>query len=84
MDAEIRVDSDELGVKGRMVELRQRQAIRDNRLPSLLVRINDDVRRHRRWRREICVSQGQSSLSTLIQQSFRPKPNIDPSSGLWP
>jgi hypothetical protein len=33
VDAEIRVDPDQLSVKGRMVELGQRQAIRDNRLP---------------------------------------------------
>jgi hypothetical protein len=34
VDTEIGVDPDQLGVKGRMVELRQRQPIRDDRLPS--------------------------------------------------
>jgi hypothetical protein len=33
MDAQIRVDSDQMGVEGRMMELRQRQAIRGDRLP---------------------------------------------------
>ena len=43
MDAEIRVDPDQLGVKGCMMELRQRKAIRDDRLPKLLVSIDNDV-----------------------------------------
>jgi len=33
VDAEIRVDPDPLGVERRMMELRQRQAIRDDRDP---------------------------------------------------
>jgi hypothetical protein len=33
MDAEIRVDSDQVGIEGGMMDLRQRQAIRDDRLP---------------------------------------------------
>ena len=43
VDAKIRVDSDQLGVKGRMMQVRQRQAIRDDRLTKLFVRIHDDV-----------------------------------------
>ena len=43
MDAEIGVDADQVGVEGRMVELRQRQPIRDDRLTKLLMLIDDDV-----------------------------------------
>ena len=43
VDAVIGVDADQVGIEGRMMDLRQRQAIRDDRLPKLLVRIHDDV-----------------------------------------
>jgi hypothetical protein len=33
MDAEIRVDPDQVGIEGRMVDLGQRQAVQDDRLP---------------------------------------------------
>ena len=43
MDAEIGIDADQVGVEGRVMELRQRQAIRDHWLPKLLVRVHNDV-----------------------------------------
>jgi hypothetical protein len=43
MDSEIRVDPDQVGVEGGMVDLRQRQAIRDDRLAQFLVGIHDDM-----------------------------------------
>ena len=36
-------DANQMGVERRVVELRQRQAIRDDRVTKLLVRIHDDV-----------------------------------------
>jgi len=43
MDSVIGVDPDQMNIEGRMVDLGQRQAVRDDRLPKLLVRIHDDV-----------------------------------------
>ena len=43
MDAEIRVDPDQVGIEGRMVDFCQRQPIRDDRLTQLLVGVHDDV-----------------------------------------
>jgi hypothetical protein len=43
VDTEIGVDPDQVNIEGRMVDFRQRQAIRDDRLPQLLVRIHDDM-----------------------------------------
>ena len=43
MDAEIRVDPDQIGVEGGMVDFGQRQAVRDNRLPKLFIGVHDDV-----------------------------------------
>jgi len=43
MDAKIRVDADQVSIEGRMVDFGERQTIRDDRLPQLLVRIHDDV-----------------------------------------
>jgi hypothetical protein len=37
------VDADQIGIEGPMMNLRQGQAVRDNWLPKLLVRIRDDV-----------------------------------------
>ena len=41
----IGVDADQMGVEGRVMEFRQRQTIRHDRLPKLLVGIYDDVGR---------------------------------------
>ena len=43
MDTEIRVDPDQIGIKGGVVNLRQRQPVCDDRLAQLLIRINDDM-----------------------------------------
>jgi hypothetical protein len=43
MDAEIGVNPDQVSIEGGMMDFRQRQAIRDDRLSKLLVRIHDDV-----------------------------------------
>jgi hypothetical protein len=43
MDSEIRVNPDQVGIKGCMMDFRQRQAIRDDPLPELLVGISDNV-----------------------------------------
>jgi hypothetical protein len=43
MNSVIGVDADQVGIEGRMVDLGQRQPIRDNRLAKLLVRVHDDV-----------------------------------------
>jgi hypothetical protein len=43
MDAEIRVDPDQMGIESPVVEPRQRQAVRDDRLPQLLVGVHDEV-----------------------------------------
>jgi hypothetical protein len=43
MDAEIWVDPDQVGVEGRMMDFRERQPIRHDRLPQLLVCIHDDM-----------------------------------------
>ena len=40
----IGVNADQMGVEGRVMELRQRQTVRDDRLPQLLMRIHYDVR----------------------------------------
>jgi hypothetical protein len=45
VDAEIWVDSDQVCIESRLMELRQRQAVRDERLPQLLVRVHDDASR---------------------------------------
>ena len=45
MNSKIGVDADQMGVEGRVMELRQRQAIRDHRLPQLFIRIHNDVGR---------------------------------------
>ena len=39
----IGVDADQVGIEGSMVDFRQRQAIRDDRLPKLLVCIHEDM-----------------------------------------
>jgi hypothetical protein len=43
VDAEIWVNPDQVGIERRMMDLGQRQAIRDDRLPQLLIGIHDDV-----------------------------------------
>ena len=43
MDAEIRIDSDQVGVERSVMDLRQRQAIWENRLSKLLLRTHDQV-----------------------------------------
>src|SRR5262249_6010958 len=43
MNPEIRVDADQIGIERGMVNLRQRQAVRDDWLTKLLVGINNDV-----------------------------------------
>ena len=43
LDAEIGIYPDEVGIEGGMMELRERQPIRDDRLPKLLVLVHQDV-----------------------------------------
>jgi hypothetical protein len=43
MNSVIGVDTDQMGIEGRVMQLCQRQTIRHDRLPELLVRIHDDV-----------------------------------------
>jgi hypothetical protein len=43
MDAEIRVDPDQVGIEGRMMNFGQRQTIRDDWLPQPLISIHQDV-----------------------------------------
>ena len=45
VDSVIGVDADQMGVEGRMLDFGPRQAIRNDRLPKLLVRIHDNVSR---------------------------------------
>jgi|SRR6516164_1301327 hypothetical protein len=44
LNSVIGVDADQVGVESRVMELGQRQSVRDDRLPKLLVCIHDDVR----------------------------------------
>jgi len=43
VDAEIGIDTAQMGIEGSMMDLGQRQTIRDDRLPKLLDSIRDDV-----------------------------------------
>ena len=45
VNAEISIDADQVGVESGVVELRERQAIRDDWLPKLLMLIDDNVGR---------------------------------------
>jgi hypothetical protein len=43
VDAIIRIDPDQVSVEGGVVDLRERQPVRDDRLTELLICIDDDM-----------------------------------------
>lgn len=51
MNTEIEIDSDQIGVEGRTMDLREREAVRDDGCRGVLIAVGDDVGGVEEWRR---------------------------------